>query len=121
MAKTIIGIVSANKSAKTIVVTTHSRRTHPIYKKAYSVTKKFMAHDEKNEAEVGDRVAIVETRPISSKKRFKLDKILFKPVLREEALAATKDEDDNARPESKAKKVKEEEDDTAGKQTSSNR
>ena len=83
MSRTIIGVVSSAKGDKTIVVTTHTRKTHPIYRKQYSVSKKFMAHDEKNEALVGDKVAIVETRPISKRKHFALDRIIEKPALRE--------------------------------------
>lgn len=93
MAKTIIGTVSSNKADKTIVVTVRTRKTHPLYRKQYTDSKKFMAHDEKNEAEVGDRVAIVETRPISAKKRFKLDRIIEKPKLREDSLSVTKAEE----------------------------
>jgi small subunit ribosomal protein S17 len=115
MARTIIGVVSSNKTDKTITVVSHTRKTHPLYRKQYSETKKFLAHDEKNEAEVGDRVSIVETRPISARKHFKLDKIIFKPTLREDALEVTKDEEANQRPDSKSKKTKEEENDTAGK------
>jgi small subunit ribosomal protein S17 len=89
MARTITGTVSSAKGDKTIVVTVHTRKTHPIYHKQYTVSRKFMAHDEKNEAEVGDKVAIVETRPISKRKRFALDKVLEKPVLRESDMAAT--------------------------------
>lgn len=84
MSKTIIGIVSSNKTDKTIVVTVQSKKTHPIYRKQYSVSKKFMAHDEKNEAEVGDKVAIVETRPLSARKRHTLERIIEKPLLRAE-------------------------------------
>lgn len=78
MAKVIIGTVSSKKTDKTIVVTEHVRLTHPLYRKQYTVSKKFMAHDEKNEAQEGDRVAIVETRPMSARKRFKLDRVLDK-------------------------------------------
>lgn len=84
MAKTIIGTVSSSKVDKTIVVTVRTRKTHPLYRKQYTVSKKFMAHDEKNEAEVGDRVAIKETRPISARKRYTLDHIIEKPKLRQE-------------------------------------
>lgn len=84
MAKTIIGTVSSSKVDKTIVVTVRTRKTHPLYRKQYTVSKKFMAHDEKNEAQVGDKVSIVETRPISARKRFKLEKIIEKPKLRSE-------------------------------------
>lgn len=76
MAKSIVGVVSSNKTDKTIVVTVRTRKTHPIYKKQYSVTTKFMAHDEKNEAQLGDKVVIVETRPLSARKRFALEKVL---------------------------------------------
>jgi small subunit ribosomal protein S17 len=103
MAKTIIGQVVSNKADKTITVISHTRKTHPIYKKQYSVSKKFMAHDEKNEAQPGDKVLIVETRPISARKRFKLEKILEKPALAADVLAVTKEEDKAARPDHKAK------------------
>ena len=72
MAKTIIGTVSSSKVDKTIVVTVRERKTHPLYRKQYTVSKKFMAHDENNEANVGDTVQIVETRPISKRKSHKL-------------------------------------------------
>ncbi len=93
MAKTIIGIVSSSKGDKTIVVTAQTRKTHPLYRKQYTVHTKFMAHDEKNEAQPGDKVAIVECRPISKRKRFTLDRIIEKPVLREDTLAATRVEE----------------------------
>jgi small subunit ribosomal protein S17 len=93
MAKTIIGTVSSDKTDKTIVVTVQSRKTHPLYRKQYTVSRKFMAHDEKNEAQVGDKVAIVETRPLSARKRYALDRIIEKPKLREDSLAATKVEE----------------------------
>lgn len=83
-AKTIIGVVSSAKADKTIVVSVHTRKTHPLYRKQYTVTKKFMAHDEKNEAQVGDKVAITETRPLSARKRYTLDRIIEKPAIREE-------------------------------------
>jgi small subunit ribosomal protein S17 len=93
MAKTIIGIVSSAKSDKTIVVTVQTRKTHPIYRKQYSVSSKFMAHDEKNEAQVGDKVSIVETRPLSARKRHTLERIIEKPLLREDSLSLTKIEE----------------------------
>ncbi|MDB5166780.1 MAG: rpsQ [Candidatus Saccharibacteria bacterium] len=83
MARTIVGTVSSNKTDKTIVVTVQTRKTHPLYRKQYSVSKKFMAHDEKNEAEIGDKVAITETRPLSARKRYILDRIIEKPAIRE--------------------------------------
>ena len=76
MARTITGVVSSDKADKTIVITVITRKTHPIYKKQYSTTTKFMAHDEKNEAKQGDKVVITETRPLSARKRFTLTKVL---------------------------------------------
>ena len=86
MARTIIGTVSSSKSDKTIVVTVQTRKTHPLYRKQYTVHTKFMAHDEKNEAQTGDKVAIVETKPLSARKRFMLSRIIEKPVLRDDTL-----------------------------------
>lgn len=92
MPRTIIGTVSSDKNDKTIVVTVQTRKTHPLYRKQYTVSRKFMAHDAKNEAQVGDRVAIVETKPLSARKRYALDRIIEKPLLREDSLAITKDQ-----------------------------
>ena len=93
MAKTIIGTVTSSKADKTIVVTVNSRKTHPLYRKQYTVSRKFMAHDEKNEASNGDKVEIVECRPISARKRFTLSRIVEKPALTEEALEIIKSDD----------------------------
>ena len=82
MAKTIIGTVSSDKADKTIVVTVQTRKTHPLYRKQYTMSKKFMAHDEKNEARVGDKVAITETRPLSARKRYKLDRVIETAAIR---------------------------------------
>ena len=76
MAKHITGIVTSDAQDKTIVVTVTRRETHPVYGKQYTVSRKFAVHDEKNEAKVGDRVEIVETRPISKHKSWKLDHIV---------------------------------------------
>jgi len=72
MAKTLTGIVTSDKADKTIVITVTSRETHPLYGKQYTVNRKYAAHDEKNEANEGDRVTIKETRPISKNKSFTL-------------------------------------------------
>jgi small subunit ribosomal protein S17 len=109
MARQIIGTVSSNKGDKTIVVTVHERKTHPLYRKQYTVSKKFMAHDEKNQAEVGDKVSIVETRPISARKRHTLQRVLEKPALRADTLAATKTGEEDKRPASKSKAEESEE------------
>lgn len=78
MAKTLTGYVTSDVADKTITVTVTSRETHPIYKKQYTVSRKYAAHDEKNEAKKGDLVVIAETRPVSKRKSFKLDRILEK-------------------------------------------
>lgn len=106
MAKTFTGTVSSDKTDKTIVVTVQTRKTHPLYRKQYTVSKKFMAHDEKNEAQVGDKVEIAETRPLSARKRFILSRIIEKPTLRADSLAAVKSEDEGKKP-SKVKKDEE--------------
>ncbi len=72
------GIVVSDVNDKTIVVAVESRKPHPIYKKMMTTTKKFHAHDEHNEAGVGDTVQIMETRPLSKKKRWRLVKIVEK-------------------------------------------
>jgi small subunit ribosomal protein S17 len=82
MAKTLIGVVASDKADKTIVVSVATRKTHPIYKKQYTSTKRFMAHDEQNDAHAGDRVQISETRPLSARKRFTLDKVLERAPVR---------------------------------------
>ena len=78
MARTLTGIVSSDKRDKTITVEITSRETHPIYKKQYSKTRKYTAHDAKNEAHEGDVVMIAETRPISKTKTWTLVKVIEK-------------------------------------------
>ena len=72
------GIVSSNAMDKTITVVVDDRKRHPIYNKIMKSTAKFKAHDEKNEAEVGDTVEIMETRPLSATKRWRLVRIVAK-------------------------------------------
>lgn len=84
MARTLIGTVASDKPDKTIVVSVQTRKTHALYKKQFTVTERFMAHDEKNEAKQGDKVAIIEGRPLSAKKRYVLDRIIERPAIREE-------------------------------------
>lgn len=89
MAKILTGYVTSDLRDKTITVTVTSRQTHPLYGKQYTVSRKYTAHDEKNEAKKGDKVTIREVRPISKTKSFKLDRIDEKSVgsveLKEEA------------------------------------
>jgi small subunit ribosomal protein S17 len=74
--KTRVGEVISDKMDKTIVVKVTTRVPHPRFGKIVKQTAKFYAHDEKNEAHVGDRVSIVETRPLSKTKRWRLAEVL---------------------------------------------
>jgi len=76
MARTLTGIVSSDIREKTITVVVTSRETHPIYRKQFTITRKYSAHDEENEAGMGDKVQISESRPISKTKTWKLDKVI---------------------------------------------
>lgn len=76
--KTRIGKVVSNKMEKTIVVAIEDKVKHPLYKKIIKRTVKFKAHDENNECNIGDRVEIMETRPISKDKRWRLISVLEK-------------------------------------------
>ena len=76
--KVRIGIVSSDKMDKTIVVAIKSRKTHPLYGKTINYTNKLKAHDENNEAGVGDTVKLMETRPLSKDKRWRLVQIVEK-------------------------------------------
>ncbi len=74
--KSRVGVVVSNAMDKTISVSVERRLRHPIYGKSVKKNKKFMAHDEKGEAKVGDTVRIMETRPLSKKKRWRLVEII---------------------------------------------
>ena len=76
--KTRIGLVVSNKMDKTITVTIERKVPHPIYKKYFKKTTKLYAHDEKGECNMGDRVKIMETRPLSAKKRWRMVEIIEK-------------------------------------------
>ncbi|HJB40141.1 MAG TPA: 30S ribosomal protein S17 [Candidatus Ruthenibacterium avium] len=76
--KTRVGVVVSDKMDKTIVVAVKDSVQHPLYKKIMKRTVKFKAHDENNECNVGDRVMIMETRPLSKDKRWRLVKIVEK-------------------------------------------
>lgn len=91
MSRQLSGRVASDKSDKTIVISVATRKTHPIYKKQYTRNTKFMAHDENNEAKIGDHVIIRETRPLSAKKRFILDSIVEKAHAGFEETDATAD------------------------------
>ena len=76
-----VGIVVSNKMEKTIVVKVESRFSHPMYLKTIVKTKKYLAHDELSECNIGDQVLLQECRPLSKRKRWKLAKVLSKSSL----------------------------------------
>ena len=77
----LIGKVVSDKNDKTITVLVETYKTDPIYKKRVKYSKKYIAHDEKNEAKAGDKVRIVETRPLSKMKRYRLVEIIEKAII----------------------------------------
>ncbi len=76
--KTRIGLVVSNKMDKTITVAIERKVPHPIYKKYFKKTTKLLAHDEKGECNMGDRVKIMETRPLSARKTWRMIEIIDK-------------------------------------------
>jgi len=76
--KTRIGTVVSNKMQKSIIVAIERRIAHPLYKKYFKKTTKLMAHDEKNECIIGDVVKIMETRPLSKRKKWRLVEVVEK-------------------------------------------
>ncbi len=93
MAGELQGVVTSDKRDKTITVSIASRETHPLYRKQYTKTRKYTAHDENNEAGLGDKVEIVACRPFSKTKSYKLVKVLEKSheavELKDEVLGQT--------------------------------
>ncbi len=79
--KVIQGRVVSDKMDKTIVVIVETYKNHPVYGKRVRYSKKFKAHDEKNEAKIGDIVKIMEPRPLSATKRFRLIEVVQKAVI----------------------------------------
>lgn len=78
MKKTMVGQVLSNKMNKTVVVTVAKYRHHPLYRKSIRNVERYMAHDEKQECAIGDTVRIVETRPLSKEKRWRVTEIIVK-------------------------------------------
>lgn len=74
--QTLTGVVVSDKMEKTIVVEITTRKLHPLYKKYVTRSKRYKAHDEKNEAHTGDTVTVVESRPMSRDKRWRLAAIV---------------------------------------------
>lgn len=79
--RTFIGVVSGVKNDKTISVIVTTDKNDSLYSKRVKTTKKFRAHDENNEAKVGDKVEIMECRPLSATKRFRLVRIVEKKII----------------------------------------
>lgn len=79
--KVLRGTVVSDKMDKTIVVEIETTKSHPLYGRRVKYTKKFKAHDENNEAKIGDVVEIMETRPLSRDKHFRLVSIIEKAVI----------------------------------------
>jgi len=90
--KELIGYVVSNRMNKTIVVQVVRRKSHPLYRRVISKAKKFYAHDEKNEAHIGDVVKLEETRPLSKLKRWKLKEIVRKTALVPEVATAAEEQ-----------------------------
>lgn len=76
--KSRVGVVTSDKMDKTVIVSVQDRVKHPLYKKIINRTVKIKAHDENNDCGIGDRVMIMETRPISKDKRWRIAKIIEK-------------------------------------------
>ncbi|MEA1960583.1 MAG: 30S ribosomal protein S17 [Bacillota bacterium] len=76
--KTRIGTVTSDKMDKTITVSVETVKQHPLYKKTVKTSKKYKTHDENNEAKTGDEVRIIETRPLSKDKRWRLVEVVRK-------------------------------------------
>ena len=76
--KTRVGVVSSDKMDKTVVVSIKDKVRHPLYNKLINRTVKYKAHDEKNECGIGDKVLIMETRPLSKDKRWRVVEIIEK-------------------------------------------
>ncbi|PWB64460.1 MAG: 30S ribosomal protein S17 [Deltaproteobacteria bacterium] len=80
--KTKVGTVVSDRMDKTVVVRVERLVPHPVYKKYVKRRTTYKAHDEKNEFRVGDRVEIVETRPLSKEKRWRVGRLIERPVVR---------------------------------------
>jgi len=91
MTRILTGVVTSDKPDKTVVISVVTRKTHPLYKKQYTGSTKFMVHDEKNQAKVGDLISATETRPLSARKRFILTKVVQRAGAHFEESDATAD------------------------------
>lgn len=80
--KSRVGVVTSDKMEKTVVVSVETLIEHPLYKKRIKQTKKFKAHDEQNQCKIGDKVRIMETRPLSKDKRWRVIEIIESAVVK---------------------------------------
>jgi small subunit ribosomal protein S17 len=87
--KELVGEVVSNRMAKTIVVQVVRKKSHPFYGRVISTAKKFYAHDETNDARIGDVVRLEESRPLSKLKRWRLKEVIRRSTLAPEAPAKT--------------------------------
>jgi len=78
--RTLIGLVVSDKMDKTIVVSVQRATTHPLYRKTIRISKRYKAHDELNDCHLGDRVEIIECRPLSKDKKFRVAQVLDRAV-----------------------------------------
>ena len=78
--KEMAGVVVSDKAEKTITVLVETYKNHALYKKRVKYSKKYLVHDEKQEAKIGDKVEVMETKPLSKRKRFRLTKVVEKAV-----------------------------------------
>lgn len=83
--RTMVGRIVRDKTEKTVIVEVESHRRHPLYKRVIRNVARFMVHDEKNECRLGDTVEIVESRPLSHRKRWKVARILARHEVAEVA------------------------------------
>jgi len=74
--KTLVGVVTGDKMEKTVIVMVNRLVLHPVYKKYVRKRKKFKAHDEQNQCHMGDKVLLIETRPLSREKRWRVKEVL---------------------------------------------
>jgi small subunit ribosomal protein S17 len=109
MARSLTGVVTNDKADKTIIINVVTRRTHPLYKKQYTFNTKYMAHDDKNEAKVGDMVIITEAKPLSKRKHYMLSKIVERGGVKFEETDAVADIPEDQRAEAKDPKTEEKE------------
>ena len=80
LSKTREGLVKSNKMDKTVVVTVSTKKRHPSYGKFVTRSKSYVAHDEENTCQIGDRVRIVESRPLSKRKRWRVQQVVERAV-----------------------------------------